>query len=134
MIVLYRALFAAAVAILACFVITRFLSPSIAFNLPFLVTVVVVCLITAFVSPLLSSLPTPDIGGKKTREEGEVKWFNGSKGYGFVTRTNGEEIFVHFRSVRGDGRRGLREGQRVSFHVGEGTKGPQAEDVEVLKG
>lgn len=63
------------------------------------------------------------------RELGRVKWFNVSKGFGFITRDNGEEIFVHFRSIRGSGRRGLRDGQRVSFVVGETEKGPQAEDV-----
>lgn len=63
------------------------------------------------------------------REYGQVKWFNVSKGFGFITMDNGEEIFVHFRSIRGEGRRGLRDGQRVSFVVAESDKGPQAEDV-----
>jgi len=66
------------------------------------------------------------------REEGEVKWFNVTKGFGFITRKNGEEIFVHFRSIRGENRRGLRDGQPVSFVVTESDKGPQAEDVEGL--
>ena len=67
------------------------------------------------------------------REEGAVKWFNGKKGFGFIIRDNGEEIFVHFRSIRGDeGRRGLRDGQRVGFRVAQTDKGPQAEDVEAL--
>ena len=66
------------------------------------------------------------------REEGEVKWFNVTKGFGFITRGNGEEIFVHFRSIRGENRRGLRDGQRVSYVVSESDKGPQAEDVEGL--
>jgi len=66
------------------------------------------------------------------REEGEVKWFNVSKGFGFVTKDDGEEIFVHFRSIRGEGRRGLRDGQRVSFVEATTDKGPQAEDVEPL--
>jgi CspA family cold shock protein len=66
------------------------------------------------------------------REEGEVKWFNVTKGFGFITRNNGEEIFVHFRSIRGENRRGLRDGQKVSFVVTESDKGPQAEDVEGL--
>ncbi len=63
------------------------------------------------------------------REEGEVKWFNVSKGFGFITKDDGEEIFVHFRSIRGEGRRSLKDGQRVSFHVADSDKGPQAEDV-----
>lgn len=66
------------------------------------------------------------------REEGEVKWFNVSKGFGFITKDNGEEIFVHFRSIRGDGRRSLRDGQRVSFVEAQTDKGPQAEEVEAL--
>ena len=71
------------------------------------------------------------------REEGEVKWFNVSKGFGFIRRESGEEIFVHFRSIRStggkrDGRRGLKDGQRVSFVVTDSDKGPQAEDVQGL--
>jgi CspA family cold shock protein len=65
-----------------------------------------------------------------SREQGQVKWFNISKGFGFITKDDGEEIFVHFRSIRGEGRRGLRDGQRVSFVVAQSDKGPQAEDVE----
>lgn len=63
------------------------------------------------------------------RMGGQVKWFNVSKGFGFIIPDEGEEIFVHFRSIRGTGRRSLRDGQRVSFVVAEGEKGPQAEDV-----
>ena len=66
------------------------------------------------------------------REEGEVKWFNVSKGFGFISRGSGEEIFVHFRSIRGEGRRSLRDGQRVSFVVADSDKGLQAEEVEPL--
>ena len=68
--------------------------------------------------------------GDGNREQGKVKWFNTSKGFGFIVRENGEEIFVHFRSIRGEGRRGLREGQTVTYVVTESDKGPQAEDVE----
>jgi len=63
------------------------------------------------------------------RETGQVKWFNVSKGFGFIIKDDGEEIFVHFRSIRGEGRRSLRDGQRVSFVVTDSEKGPQAEDV-----
>lgn len=63
------------------------------------------------------------------RELGQVKWFNANKGFGFITRDNGEDIFVHFRSIRGKGRRVLRDGQRVEFAVTESKKGLQAEDV-----
>jgi cold shock protein len=64
-----------------------------------------------------------------TRQHGTVKWFNVSKGFGFIVKNDGEEIFVHFRSIRGEGRRSLRDGQSVSFIVAQSDKGPQAEDV-----
>ena len=68
------------------------------------------------------------------REEGTVKWFNVSKGFGFIIRPDGEEIFVHFRSIIGadKGRRSLRDGQSVSYVVVDSDKGPQAEEVEAL--
>ena len=69
---------------------------------------------------------------KPGREQGTVKWFNSAKGFGFITRDDGEEIFVHFRSIRGEGRRSLQDGQRVAFHTASSNKGPQAEDVEIL--
>lgn len=68
-----------------------------------------------------------------TREEGVVKWFNGAKGFGFITRDNEEDVFVHFRSIRGRGHRTLHEGQRVRFGVVESAKGLQAEDVSVIR-
>jgi CspA family cold shock protein len=67
------------------------------------------------------------------KETGCVKWFSANKGFGFITRDNGEDIFVHFRSISGNGHRILREGQRVEFAVTEGSKGLQAEDVIALK-
>lgn len=63
------------------------------------------------------------------REKGTVKWFNAAKGFGFITRENGEDIFVHFRSIQGKGHRSLGEGQTVIFAVTEGDKGLQAVDV-----
>ena len=71
----------------------------------------------------------PQSASDASRDRGTVKWFNVSKGFGFITKDDGEEIFVHFRSIRGEGRRGLRDGQIVSFIVTESDKGPQAEDV-----
>ena len=65
-------------------------------------------------------------------ETGTVKWFNVSKGYGFIIRANGEEIFVHHRSVQGEGRGRLEDGASVRFRVAETDKGPQAEDVTTL--
>ena len=66
------------------------------------------------------------------RETGTVKWFNGSKGYGFIEREEGPDVFVHFSAIRGDGFRNLEEGQRVEFNVEQGQKGLQATDVTVL--
>ena len=71
----------------------------------------------------------PQSTSDASRDRGTVKWFNVSKGFGFITKDDGEEIFVHFRSLRGEGRRGLRDGQTVSFVVTDSDKGPQAEDV-----
>ncbi|MES9846181.1 MAG: cold-shock protein [Candidatus Sedimenticola sp. PURPLELP] len=66
------------------------------------------------------------------RQTGTVKWFNESKGYGFIQRENGEDVFVHFRSIAGEGFRTLTDGQKVEFTVGNGQKGPQAENVVPL--
>jgi cold shock protein len=66
------------------------------------------------------------------KEQGTVKWFNGSKGYGFIQRAQGEDIFVHFNAIVGDGYRNLEEGQRVEFNVVQGQKGLQAENVTVI--
>lgn len=63
------------------------------------------------------------------RETGSVKWFNDTKGYGFITRDSGEDIFVHYRAIRGEGHRTLAEGQKVEFSVVKGKKGLQADDV-----
>ncbi len=63
---------------------------------------------------------------------GTVKWFNGGKGYGFIERPEGEDVFVHFNAIVGEGYRNLEEGQRVEFDVVQGQKGPQAQDVVAL--
>ncbi len=65
------------------------------------------------------------------RETGIVKWFNSNKGYGFITRDQGGDVFVHYSSIRGDGYRSLEEGNKVEFIVTQGNKGLQAEDVIV---
>ena len=65
------------------------------------------------------------------RETGTVKWFNDTKGYGFIQREQGDDVFVHFSAIRGNGHRSLKEGQRVEFAVTRGQKGLQAEDVSV---
>ena|ERR1700759_2288906 len=65
-------------------------------------------------------------------EQGTVKWFNDAKGYGFLSRENGEDVFVHFSAIQSNGFRSLKEGQAVSFNVVKGPKGWQAENVQVL--
>ncbi|MCB5225738.1 cold-shock protein [Alishewanella sp. 16-MA] len=63
---------------------------------------------------------------------GTVKWFNEDKGFGFIEREGGKDVFVHFRAINGTGRKTLVEGQQVTFIVTEGQKGPQAENVTVI--
>ncbi len=65
-------------------------------------------------------------------ETGTVKWFNNSKGYGFIARQNGSDVFVHHTAIKGDGYKSLEEGQRVQFNVTRGPKGEQATDVTKL--
>ena len=66
------------------------------------------------------------------RIQGTVKWFNNSKGYGFISQENGEDVFVHYKSIVGEGYRTLNENDEVEFTVTEGQKGPQAIDVKVV--
>ena len=66
------------------------------------------------------------------RITGTVKWFNGDKGFGFIEREGGADVFVHFSAIQGDGFRNLQEGQKVEFTVEKGPKGPQATTVTVL--
>lgn len=63
------------------------------------------------------------------RETGTVKWFNDAKGFGFITREGGEDVFVHYRQIRGEGHRSLNEGQPVEYGITQTPKGLQAEDV-----
>ena len=66
------------------------------------------------------------------RVKGTVKWFNGTKGYGFLAREDGPDVFVHFSAIQGNGFRSLEEGQNVEFTIETGQKGPQAAEVVVL--
>jgi CspA family cold shock protein len=63
------------------------------------------------------------------KEQGVVKWFNNAKGYGFIERESGSDVFVHFSAIVGEGYRELQEGQAVEFTIVQGEKGPQAHDV-----
>ncbi len=96
----------------------------------------------SYISAVLASEDVPDERASGTeveadvedgRERGVVKWFNVKKGFGFITWDAGEDVFVHFRSIRGQGHRSLAEGQRVKFTVVQGDKGPQAEDVTAVR-
>ena len=64
--------------------------------------------------------------------QGRVKWFNNSKGYGFIEFEDGKDVFVHYSAIQGGGYRSLEEGQAVEFEVQEGQKGPQAANVKLL--
>ena len=66
------------------------------------------------------------------RQTGTVKWFNDAKGFGFISREGGEDLFVHFRAIQGAGFKSLKEGQKVSFSVTQGPKGYQADEVQAL--
>jgi len=66
------------------------------------------------------------------RTTGTVKWFNGSKGYGFISREDGDDVFVHYSAIQAEGFRNLEEGQRVEFEVEDSPKGPQAANVRPL--
>jgi cold shock protein len=96
----------------------------------FLVSIITALVVTnnKTVSRSQTDQPAP-VYINKSRETGIVKWFNTNKGFGFITRDNGDDVFVHFRSIRGQGHRTLIEGQRVEFNISKGEKGLQAEDV-----
>lgn len=118
-------------------------------EVPMSFPVLLVVFVVVLASTLLSSMgespaaasATMQSGAEETdlsdkdddREMGTVKWFNVSKGFGFITRDNGDDVFVHFRNIRGRGHRSLAEGQKVLFSVRESDKGLQAEDVSVVR-
>ena len=91
------------------------------------VSILIASTLSAKTSTSTSTSPNAEISGDQ--ERGTVKWFNAAKGFGFITRENGEDVFVHFRSIQGKGYRSLGEGQAVIFSVTEGDKGLQAVDV-----
>ena len=66
---------------------------------------------------------------EEQKGRGRVKWFNETKGFGFIEQENGQDIFVHYTAIQGEGYRSLREGQEVSFDIVQGAKGPQAAKV-----
>lgn len=98
-------------------------------QLPLLLTSFISILIACFISTKLVGTTGRSFKVGSGRETGTVKWFNAAKGFGFITRENGDDIFVHFRSIQGKGHRSLGEGQTVIFEVAESDKGLQAVDV-----
>lgn len=89
-----------------------------------------IIIVAIFVAGLLSASAETRVS--TDQETGTVKWFNVKKGYGFITRDQGDDVFVHFRNIEGDGRRSISEGQRVTFIVIPGDKGLQADQVSAL--
>jgi len=64
--------------------------------------------------------------------EGQVKWFNEKKGYGFIQQEDGKDLFVHYTAIQGDGFKSLKEGQKVQFEIEETPKGPKAKNVQIM--
>lgn len=92
----------------------------------------VIIIAAAMATGLLSTGTTSPAPVISSGETGTVKWFNVKKGYGFITRDQGDDVFVHYRNIQGEGRKLITEGQRVSFVVVSSDKGPQAEEVESI--
>jgi CspA family cold shock protein len=88
--------------------------------------------LTAVRPAFLAGYHAVSAGGFTMKETGTVKWFNDSKGFGFITRESGPDVFVHHSAIQGDGFRSLSEEQSVEFEVTQGPKGPQAQNVVKL--
>ncbi|KIF63817.1 cold-shock protein [Pseudomonas koreensis] len=101
--------------------------PAVLFSLVIALVAVLLHLAISFYKSSPAAAPTTY--DMSNRDTGTVKWFNTSKGFGFISRDSGDDIFVHFRAIRGEGHRVLVEGQRVEFSVMNRDKGLQAEDV-----
>ena len=146
---LIRSVVASAIAaVLIIFLLNRFTQAGLQFEASVLSIIFVVCLAACALSAFGASGNTDsDYSAQREngaeyddeefedddRENGTVKWFNVSKGFGFITRENGDDVFVHFRNIRGRGHRSLSEGQQVKFHTRDSDKGLQAEDVSILR-
>jgi CspA family cold shock protein len=88
-------------------------------------------------APTLLNVGSPTRGDSRSREEkklatGTVKFFNAEKGFGFISREQGEDVFVHYSNIQGSGYRSLEEGQQVEFDVAPGRKGEEAQNVRVV--
>jgi CspA family cold shock protein len=94
--------------------------------------IIIIALFTAGFFNSSTSATESASTGSTSEENGTVKWFNVKKGYGFITRDQGDDVFVHFRNIDSDGRRSLSDGQRVRFVVIPGDKGLQADQVSAI--
>lgn len=95
-------------------------------------TELLIIIVAIFIAVMLNRSTQVSGSVMQETETGTVKWFNVKKGYGFITRDQGDDVFVHFRNIEGDGRRSISEGQRVTFIVVPGDKGLQADQVSAL--
>jgi len=128
------------ISVIATFIATQLLNQENILSTKGLITLVILFISSTIAAALVSTNTGSEnkknyvrntANSDNSRESGTVKWFNTSKGFGFITRDNGDDVFVHFRSIRGQGHRTLFEGQRVEFNITEGDKGLQAEDVAI---
>ena len=100
-----------------------------------LAALILMALVGSVTASISVSKPQATVSKKRKsgkRTQGSIKWFNGTKGFGFITGDDGTEVFVHFRSVEGLGKRSIKPGQRVSYVTRTGDRGPQAEEVQPL--
>jgi cold shock protein len=105
-----------------------------AFDYQWLVALLVLAVISVLVDSASFNLPAakPAAARSGTQLKGSIKWFNGTKGYGFIAGDDGAEVFVHFKSVNDVDKRRIKPGQRFSYNVVDSDRGPQAEDVTPL--
>ena len=115
------------------------LMTQLSLNSPVVIILFVLFLLTSLLSGLWGGVETPSreasdsaMLSDEARLSGTVKWFNDSKGYGFIEQESGPDVFAHFSAIQGDGFKTLKEGQKVEFTVSQGQKGPQAENIVPL--
>lgn len=129
---------AAGIALIAALLVgqTQQLTGGFAFILSAVIILIALVVMMALQARSLARLRPKEVAVAldPVRESGTVKWFNIDKGFGFIVRENGEDLFIHFRALREGqgGTENLAEGLRVEYQIGQGRKGPQAEDVVIL--
>jgi CspA family cold shock protein len=124
------------VAVLAVMIYSESLTAPVELSTLTLLLTFVIAIFTGILLTILSERTSFKSTSFKSTSEafelGTVKWFNVKKGYGFITRDQGDDVFVHFRNIQGSGRRSISEGQRVEFKVTTGDKGLQADEVSAI--